>query len=187
MLELFSPFHLWKEAPHALGQLGLYATHAVWFLLFAIAVEAAVASAERFLERITGLALLWVQVRLFVYLLAVYGLSLLAMHLFLTYGVNLEMPVERLALILGLAILPRVYVVFGLVPYLGRTFHRLLDIWTVVLLFRALTLGLEAQAWVIMASGCVGLATFLSVRQWLRHILQGTREEPGPAVPSGIV
>ncbi len=156
MLELFSPFHLWRADVYDPSQLGLYAHYAVWFIGGSVLVETLVKSGEQFIANVKGRALFWFQLRTFFGLGLTYALCCLTMYLVLTTGFGQRVDMLAFAGAVGLAVLPRVYVVYGLIPYIGRTLQRLLDIWSLVLLFLALRQGVNiesGQVWILWGTG----------------------------------
>lgn len=167
MLELFSPIHLVRAGAYDPGPLGLYPQYALGFLLVATLVESLVRSGERFVAQVKGLSLLRFQLVTWTRLTLVYLACGLVMHAVLVWGFRAAWGVEESLRWLGLAALPRVYTVYGLIPYLGRTLWRLLDLWTLGLVYLALDRGLRIESWqagVVWACGV--LAYFLLERGW---------------------
>ncbi len=156
MLELFSPFHLWRAGGYDPGQLGVYAQYAAWFIGCSTLVETLVRSGEQFIANVKGRALFWFQVKFFIGLGLTYVACFWTMHLVLTTGFGYGVDTLTFVGIVGLAILPRVYMVYGLIPYVGRTVQCLIDLWSPVLLFLALHQGMDiesGQLWLLWGTG----------------------------------
>lgn len=171
MLELFSPFYLWRVNSYEPGLLGMYIQYSVWLVLATALVEALVKSGEQFVARVKGLSLLWFQISTWIRLFLTYIICALVINLALSLLFQTQMATMDLISILGLAILPRVYVVYGLIPYLGRTFRRLLDLWTLALLYLALQLGMDMETWKVWVLWACGLATYIVLHWGFEAIL----------------
>ena len=167
MLELFSPIHLVRAGAYDPSQLGLYPQYALGFLLVATLVESLARSGERFVAQVKGLPLLRFQLVTWARLTLLYLACGLVMHAALVLGFRLSLGVEESLRWLGLAVLPRVYTVYGLIPYLGRTLGRLLDLWTLLLVYLALDRGFSIESWKVgVVWACGILAYFLLERGW---------------------
>ncbi len=167
MLEVFSPFHLWRASGYDPGQLGIYARYAIWFIGCSVLVETLVRSGEQFIANVKGKALFWFQVRSFVGLGLTYAACFWAMYGVLTMGFGQSVEALAFAGAVGLAVLPRVYVIYGLIPYIGRTLQRLIDIWSLVLLFLALRQGVNIESGPLWILWGTGLGCYLGVRRLL--------------------
>ncbi len=145
MFELFSPLYLLRVHSYETPQMGIYTQYAVWFVALATVIEALVQSSESFFARHTGRSLLWIQCKTIARLGVSYLLCTLVVLGVMTYLFQVETNLGELFTMLGLAILPRVYAVYGLIPYIGKTLRRFLNVWTLVLLFLVLqrSMGLD--------------------------------------------
>ena len=156
MLELFSPFHLWRAGVYDPSQLGIYAQYAIWFIGCSVLVETLVKSGEQFIANVKGRALFWFQIRSFSGLGLTYAVCFVAMYAVLTTGFGHSVDALTFAGAVGLAVLPRVYMIYGLIPYIGRTLQRLIDMWSLALLFLALRQGVDIesrQLWILWGTG----------------------------------
>ncbi len=134
MLELFSPLFVLRNHPFETSQLGIYAQHSMWFILISSLLEALAQSSIRFFSRHTGLALLWTQCQTTIRIFTSYLLCTLVIFGVLTFLFQVETDPAELLSLLGLAVLPRVYAVYGLIPYIGKSLFRILNAWTLFLL-----------------------------------------------------
>lgn len=160
MFELFSPLYLLRAHTYETAQVGFYAQYTALFVLIAAVVEALVQSGVRFFAQVTGFALLWFQVRTVARLFLSYVLCTLVIFGVLAYLFRIDFDLQELFSLLGLAILPRVLAVYGLFPYIGRTLYRLLDVWTVVLLYVALQRGVGIDTVQILTCLVLSLLTY---------------------------
>lgn len=165
MLELFSPFHLWRAGSYDPGQLGFYAQNAIWFIACSVLVETLVRGAEQFIAKVKGRALLWFQVRSFLELGLTYALCIYAMYIALTAWIGENVGFIAFAGAVGLAILPRIYTVYGLLPYMGRTLQLILNVWSLILLFLALRRGVDIETGQIWLVWAIGIGCYLAARR----------------------
>ncbi len=177
MLELFSPFYLWGTSVYDPGQMGMYARYALWFIGSSALVEALVRGGEQFIADVKGKALFWFQLRSFVGLSLTYLLCVLAMYLVLTAWIGKNIDVLTFAGIVGLAVLPRVYTVYGLIPYFGRTLQRLLNIWSFILLFLALRQGVNIESGQLWLLWGIGLGCYLVAQRSLEFLGRSQRSK----------
>lgn len=187
MLEIFSPFYLWRSDPFAGDHIGLFAQHAIWFIAATAAIETLVHSAERFIADSKGRSLLQFQFRTVLEIGLTYTVCLFAMHTVWTRWLGGSLALDSFAGIAGLAVLPRVYAVFGLLPYVGRTFLSILNVWSLVLLFLALRAGLDLQFIETLAVWAAAAVCYLLLRAIFRHWsrVDGKDWEDGVTIPPG--
>ncbi len=178
MLELFSPFYLWGTNVYDPGPMGIYARYAIWFIGSSALVEALVRGGEQFIADVKGKSLFWFQLRSFAGLGLTYLLCVWVMYLVLTTWFGKSMDVLTFAGIAGLAVLPRVYTVYGLIPYVGRTLHRLLNIWSLILFFLALRQGVNIESGQLWLLWGMGLGCYLVAQRFLEYIGRPKRSEP---------
>lgn len=164
MLELFSPFHLWRLGSYDPSQMGIYAQNAIWFIACSVLVETLVRGAEKFIAKVKGRALLWFQVRSFAELGLTYVLCFYAMYLALTALLGTNVGAFSFAGVVGLAVLPRIYTVYGLLPYIGRTLQAILNAWSLILLYLALRHGMDIESNQIWLLWGIGIGCYLAAR-----------------------
>ncbi len=181
MLELFSPLYLLRAHTYETSQVGIYAQYSALFVVIVAVIEALAQSSVQFFAHVTGRTLLWFQVKTTVRLLLSYLLCTLVIFGVLAYLFQVNTQPWELFSLLGLVILPRVYAVYGLIPYLGRTLFRMLDAWTVVLLFLVLQRSLGLGIVQVLTCLVLALLTYGAVYMAFAYLPKGAVSQPESA------
>lgn len=167
MFELFSPFFLWRNSLAEVGGVVPPLEYALLLLAVVVLAEVLVRGTEQFMRTLTG----W---RLFRFQLAAAALTAVAylsasavVYALLTqaYGVHVEY--SRFLPLFIMAGLPRILIIYRLLPYLGRTFGVLLNIWTAGLLWRVLDVGYGLDAWQNTMTCLLALAVFFLAQHFI--------------------
>ena len=185
MFELFSPFFLWRNSSVEASGMVPPLEYALLLLGAVILAEVLVRGGEQFMRTLTG----W---RLFRFLLAAgawtctaYLGASLAVYALLTQAYGAQVEFARFLPLFTLAGLPRILIVYRLLPYIGRTFGVLLNIWTVGLLWRVLDFGYGLNGWQAVSTCASALAAFFLIQRFIpKAAASDTGDSVMPAVDS---
>ena len=167
MIRLFSPFFLWRSSSAEINGMVPPIEYAVLLLGAVILAEVLVRGGEQFMRTVTGWRLFRFQVATAVLTTSAYlGASTVAFAA-LTQGFSVDVGFGQFLPLFSLAGLPRVLIVYRLLPYLGRTFGVLLNIWTAGLLWRVLDYGYGLGAWQTALTCALALTAFYLIQRFI--------------------
>ena len=185
MFELFSPFFLWRNSLAEVGGMVPPLEYALLLLAVVVLAEVLVRGAEQFMRTLTGWYLFRFQLVAGALTAAAYLGASGVVYALLTrvYGIHVEF--SRFLPLFVMAGLPRILIIYRLLPYLGRTFGVLLNIWTAGLLWRVLDVGYALDAWQNAMTCLLALAVFFLVQRLIpKAAASDTGDSVMPAVDS---
>lgn len=183
MFELFSPLFLWRNSLAEVGSMVPPLEYALVLLAVVVLAEVLVRGAEQFMRTLTGWCLFRFQLTAGALTAAAYLGASAVVYALLTnaYGVHVEF--SRFLPLFIMAGLPRILIIYRLLPYLGRTFGVLLNIWTAGLLWRVLDVGYALDAWQNAITCLLALAVFFLVQ---RLIPKAASSDSGDSVMPAV-
>jgi len=157
--------------------------YALLMLAVVVLAEVLVRSAEQFMRTLTGRCLFRFQLAAGALTATAYLGAGGVVYALLTrvYGVHVEF--SRFLPLFIMAGLPRILIIYRLLPYLGRTFGVLLNIWTAGLLWRVLDVGYALDAWQNAMTCLLALAVFFLVQ---RLIPKAAASDTGDSVMPAV-
>lgn len=183
MFELFSPFFLWRNSWAEVDVMVPPLEQVLLLLTVVVLAELLVRGAEQFMRTLTGWRLFRFQLAAGALTAAAYlGASVVAYAL-LTQAYGIRDEFFRFLSLFSMASLPRILIIYRLLPYLGRTFGVLLNIWTAGLLWRVLYAGYGLDAWQNILTCALALAVFFLVQRFIpKAAASDTGDSVMPAV-----
>ena len=183
MFELFSPFFLWRNSWAEVGGMVPPLEHVLLLLAAVVLAELLVRGAEQFMRTLTGWHLFRFQLTAGALTAAAYLGASVVVYALLTQAYGIRVEFFRFLSLFGMAGLPRILIIYRLLPYLGRTFGVLLNIWTAGLLWRVLDAGYGLDAWQNIMTCALALMVFFLVQ---RLIPKAAASDAGDSVMPAV-